>query len=46
MKCIDCKHLNDSGTEWFCFDNWGYRVPISDPTEELACENYEEIEDE
>ncbi len=41
MKCIDCIHLNDSGTELYCFDNWGNRVPIPDQYIEFHCEDYE-----
>ncbi len=44
MKCIDCKHLNDSGTEWYCFDNWDNRVPIPDPHVEFHCEDFGEEE--
>ncbi len=44
MKCINCKHLRDSGFEFYCFDDWDYKISISDPTEELACDNYEEEE--
>lgn len=44
MKCVNCKHLFDSGVEWYCYDNYGFKMIIPDPTEEISCEDYEEVE--
>ena len=45
MRCINCIHLNDSGTEWYCLDWWGNRVQIHDPYIEFHCDDFEEEEE-
>jgi len=40
MKCIDCKHLEERLTTWYC---WGYETEVEDPYREMThCDEFEE----